>query len=152
MEIRLLAERPEFVPTVAGWLFEQFGHLNPGASRERAEIRIRERLNTAGYPIAFIALENGTPIGTASLVDNDLEECPQLSPWLAGLFVLPQHRRCGHGAHLVSLATDHTRRGGSAKLHLFTPDRQAFFRKLGWVESQRLLHRQVPVSVMERAL
>ena len=73
MEIRLLADHPEFILTVAGWLFEQFGYLNPGASRERAEIRIRERLNTTGYPVTFISLEEGTAIGTASLVKNDLE-------------------------------------------------------------------------------
>jgi len=152
MEIRLLAERPEFVSTVAGWLFEQFGYLNPGASRERAEIRIRERLNTTGCPVTFVSLEEGTVIGTASLVKNDLEACPHLSPWLAGLFVLPLHRRRGHGAQLAYAAADHARRSGSVKLHLFTPDHQAFFGKLGWVELQTLQHHQVRVSTMERAL
>ncbi|TMH03291.1 MAG: GNAT family N-acetyltransferase [Betaproteobacteria bacterium] len=102
IEIRLLAERPEFVSTVAGWLFEQFGYLNPGASRERAEVRIRKRLNAAGCPVTFIALEDGKAIGTASLVKNDLEACPHLSPWLAGVFVLSQHRHRGYGAQLVS--------------------------------------------------
>jgi GNAT superfamily N-acetyltransferase len=152
MEIRLLAQRPEFVSTVAGWLFEQFGYLNPEASRERAEIRVRERLNTTGCPVTFICLEEGTAIGTASLVKNDLEACPHLSPWLAGLFVLPQHRRRGHGALLAHAAADHARRSGSVRLHLFTPNYQAFFEKLGWAESQTLLHHQVRVSVMERAL
>lgn len=152
VEIRFLAECPEFVSTVARWLFEEFGYLNPGASRERAEIRIRQRLHTTGCPVTFIALDDGTPIGTARLVKNDLELCPHLSPWLAGMFVLSQHRGRGHGARLANTAADHARRSGNVKLHLFTPDHEAFFSKLGWVESQTLLHHQVRVSVIERAL
>jgi hypothetical protein len=78
-----LAEHPEFVTTVTGWLFSEFGHLNPGASLERSVRRVTGRLQTAGCPVALIALDNGKPTGTASLVENDFDESSELTPRLA---------------------------------------------------------------------
>ena len=151
MDVRLLVDCPDAVPTVSGWLFEQFGYLDPSATRERAEIRVRTRLNATGLPVAFVALQGETPIGTASLVETDLEECPELSPWLAGVFVLSQHRGLGYGAQIINAVVDHSRRNGFKTIYLFTPNKQVFFEKLGWLQSHRVLRRGVPLSVMERA-
>lgn len=140
------------MPTVARWLFEQFGHLNPGASIERSERRMAARLNTEGCPVAFVSLDGDMPTGTASLVANDLEERQDLHPWLAGLYVVPGYRHRGIGEELVIAVLDHAKRLGCGHLYLFTPNRQAFFGRLGWRELERLTHHGVEVSVMDRTL
>jgi predicted N-acetyltransferase YhbS len=148
MVVRYLSERPDKLPTVARWLFEQFGHLSPGASIERSERRMAERLSAEGCPVAFVCLDGEVPTGTASLVMNDLEERPHLSPWLAGLYVEPTYRRRGIGAELVHATLNHAKRCGYDHLYLFTPNKQSFFTRLGWRQFERLTHHSVDVSVM----
>jgi predicted N-acetyltransferase YhbS len=146
-----LADRPEALPTVARWLFERFGYLNPGASLERSERRMTERLKREGCPIAFVAFEGDVPTGTASLVPADLEERPDLAPWLAGVFVEPARRGHGIGSALVGAVVAHAGRCGYENVYLFTPDKQAFFARLGWKERESSSHHGTAISVMERA-
>lgn len=147
-DIRPLADRPDLVPTVAGWLYHQFGHLNPGASLERAVARVSERLRTQGSPMALIALDNGQPVGTASLIDHDCEDRPDLSPWLASVYVRPEWRRTGLGSQLCRAVAGHARASGHERIYLFTPDMQPFFATMGWQELQTQRHHGRVVSVM----
>jgi hypothetical protein len=49
-------------------------------------------------PRTFILLADGEPVGTASLAAHDLDERPDLTPWLAGVFVDPHTRGQGYAA------------------------------------------------------
>jgi predicted N-acetyltransferase YhbS len=150
--VRPLAQHPEFVTTVAGWLFSQFGHLNPGASLERSIRRVTARLQTAGCPVAMIAVDGDKPIGTASLIENDFDESSDLTPWLASVYVRPSVRRSGVGSELVNAVAADAKTAGYDRIYLFTPDMQRFFRTLGWRERQLVARHGVNVAVMELAL
>src|SRR5688572_13759565 len=45
-------------------------------------------------------LDDNVPVGTASLVNSDLPSRPDLTPWLAGVLVLPAFRGQGYSAAL----------------------------------------------------
>jgi predicted N-acetyltransferase YhbS len=152
MAVHYLSERRELMPTVARWLFDQFGHLNPGASIERSERRMSARLHTEGCPVSFVSIDGEAVTGTVSLVESDLDERPQLFPWLAGLYVDPSYRLRGIGEELVNAVVHHARKCGYSRLYLFTPDRQSYFARLGWMAIERLMHHGVEITVMDRRL
>ena len=46
-------------------------------------------------PLTVVASIEGVPVGSASLLEEDMETHADLSPWLASVFVLPTSRRQG---------------------------------------------------------
>jgi hypothetical protein len=63
----LLAELPEAVPTVAKWLFDEWGHERPGSSVDAITEDIRSKLDPSQLPVHVLALVNGAPVGVAVL-------------------------------------------------------------------------------------
>ena len=150
-----LGDRPELIPTLAGWLYEQWGYFHDHDSVDRRISELRERLDSARVPVAFVALssdESGAmPIGTASLTADDLDTRPDLTPWLASVFVPAEFRRIGVGAALVEAVVAHARTLGIGKLYLFTEDRSEFYGRLGWTFVEDQTYRGHPVTVMKTA-
>ena len=95
------AERPELVPTVAGWVWGEFWHGH-GDTLEQTLAAVSETVTARDLPQTYILLADGRPVGTASLAAKDLEERPELTPWLAGVFVEPESRGRGYAARLVA--------------------------------------------------
>jgi GNAT superfamily N-acetyltransferase len=89
------------------------------------------------HGVGLVAKADGEPIGTCLLVESEIEPSHDVSPWLAGLFVVPEHRRKGAGAVLVRAIEDQARRRGSSRLHLYTTDADAFYARLGWLVHDR---------------
>ena len=54
--------------------------------------------------------------------------------WLAGLFVVPEHRRKGAGAVLVRAIEDQARQRGFSRLYLYTTKAVVFYARLGWTD------------------
>ncbi len=133
MQIDFLFDRPEHIPALAAWLHGQWGHLYPGSTLE-ARIKRLEARRTRAVPLTLVAHEDGKPLGTASLIENDLETRPDLQPWLASVFVPAEGRGRGVGGALVRRVMEACRELGFPEFYLWTPDRAAFYRKLGWEE------------------
>jgi N-acetylglutamate synthase-like GNAT family acetyltransferase len=89
--------------------------------------------------------------GSVSLLADDLPECPQLSPWLASLFVRADRRRLGLGGRLLEAAVAEARRLGVARLYLFTPHHEEYYAARGWSLVERASASGQPVAVMCRA-
>jgi N-acetylglutamate synthase-like GNAT family acetyltransferase len=150
-----LGERPDVVPKVATWLYEQWGYFHDHDSVDRRIQELNERLQINELPVAFVALSSNAPdaapIGTASLTPDDLETRPDLTPWLASVYVQAEHRRAGVGAALVGTVVAHARRLGIETLYLFTEDRTDFYEQLGWSLVGTEIYRGHPVTVMKIA-
>jgi predicted N-acetyltransferase YhbS len=90
------------------------------------------RLATASdpdtIPLSLLALCDDTPIGTVNLVENDNDERPDLSPWLAALLVLPEHRGQGVGSQLVRSVIAEAARLGIRQVFLGTDIPQDYAR------------------------
>ena len=86
----------------------------------------------SGSGVALIAKADGVPIGTCLLAESEIEPNHDVSPWLAGLFVVPEHRRKGAGAVLVRAIEDQARQRGFSRLYLYTTEAVEFYARLGW--------------------
>jgi predicted N-acetyltransferase YhbS len=151
MQIAYLKDHPDAIPTVAQWLFHQWGHLTPGSSVESAIGRLQRNLHDDRIPLTIIALSGDNVVGTASLIEHDLQTRPDLTPWLASVFVVPEQRGQGIGAALVRAIVAKARTLGVSPLYLFTPDKEALYRHLGWQTVETTNYRGEDVVIMQIA-
>src|SRR5689334_25391296 len=100
MTLRFIAmsAQPDHVPQVLDWLREEFWHVgNPSREQQIATMLSQPDRSEE----TFVLLDDNVPVGTSSLVNNDLSSRPDLTPWLASVMVLPPFRGRGYSAPLV---------------------------------------------------
>jgi len=149
MHISYLAEYPHLIPTLAGWHHAEWAHLNPDDTVEARISRMQKLLAKEQVPTAFVALQGETLLGSASLIDNDMDTRKDLWPWLASVYVAPEFRDKGVGSALVQRVVDEARALGVETLYLFTPDRESLYARMGWKVIERTEYRGEQVVVME---
>ena len=147
-----IAERPDLVPTVAQWLWDEW-HLDAGGSFDAIRDAVAASVSPSGPPQTFVLLVDDRPIGTASLVSHDLDERPNLTPWLAGVFVIPEARGRGHVIHLIQAVEVACRFAGCGTVWLHTANAERVYARAGWhtVEAIQRQGRR-PVTLMRRDL
>ncbi len=150
LTISFLADTPQHLPTVASWIFDEWDHLIPGFTLEKLEAKLKGYLNKDTVPLALVALSDGLPVGTASIQPEDMSTRPDLSPWLAAVYVAPDYRNKGIGAQLVKGIENAARSLGIRKLYLFTPDQEKFYARLGWSLMETTNYRDQQVVIMDK--
>lgn len=148
--IDFLKNCPEFAPAVADWLFSQWGHLHPGASIDSVRESVLSRLNDSRIPLSLVAISDGNPVGTASIYLHDMESRPELSPWLAAVFVRTDMRKQGIGGALVQAIEQQAIEQGIATLYLFTPDKRGFYQRMNWQFREETEYRGEQVTIMAK--
>ncbi|RUR33628.1 GNAT family N-acetyltransferase [Vreelandella nanhaiensis] len=137
---------------VAQWTFTAWGHLHPGKTLQDALEETFSECGAWGVPSIFVAMQDEIPVGTASLIADDMSTRPELTPWLASVFVLPESRGCGIASALVQRVEAEAQANGIRQFYLYTPDQQALYQRLGWQPIECLEHRGENVTVMIRQL
>lgn len=152
MNISYLADHTEAIPMLAQWFYNEWAYLYPGKTLADVEQLIGARLNTNKLPLALVAFNNQELIGTVCLKINDMDTHPDLSPWLAGLYVSVSMRRNGIGSTLVTAIEKIACELGIERLYLHTPESETFYSKLGWQVKERVNYHGYPVSVMQKKI
>ena len=152
MKIAYLASYPQCVPTVAKWVMDEWGHESPSMTQESLEEKFRTHLNRKVIPLTLLAIEEDRPLGTASLVFYDMKDRQDLSPWLAAVYVLPEHRGKGIGSKLVKSIELLAANLEVENLYLFTPDRETFYARMNWTVLERTTYREKDVVIMAKEL
>lgn len=148
IEIESLRARRGWMPDLARWHHAQWASYNPGETLDDRVARLERHAADDEVPLTWVASRAGVLLGSASLVVSDMETKPELTPWLASVFVAPEHRREGVGSLLVNQVKCEAADRGFPRLFLFTPDREAFYERLGWVVVERLDYRDSQVTLM----
>ena len=130
IQIEAVSLQPGLAPIVAGWLVDAL-HRYPGGM-SLAAMTARILAPPDGPEETFMLFQDEQPAGTASLAAYDLDSRPDLTPWLAGVLVLPEFRGRGHAGRLVRAVADFARTQGVARLWLYTADADGLYAKLGW--------------------
>lgn len=127
-----LRERPEFLTTVADRVWRAWWEPK-GYALTFLEGLVRLNLNADPIPFALVAHDEGTFLGTVSVIASDLAARPQYTPWIAAVWVDPEHRSKGIGAALVRAAAEKTHALGFDPAYLCAlPQRHGFYERLGW--------------------
>lgn len=153
IKISYLADCPEYLLTVASWVFSEWGHEIGQVTQEEITDEFRGHLNRDRIPLTIIALLDDRPAGTASIYSQDMEEVhPELSPWLAAVYVPPQYRDQGIGSELVKAIEDIAKNLQIRELYLFTPDKEHFYAHLGWSILDEIDYRSRLQVIMHKSL
>ncbi|OJF96834.1 GNAT family N-acetyltransferase [Pararhizobium antarcticum] len=127
-----LNDRPDFCATVADRIWLAWWK-EKGTARHEIETRVRENLNPDGFPFAVIAHDGDDFHGTASVIASDLDERPDYTPWIAAVWVDPQHRGKGTGGAIVRHAARIALARGFETIYLCAlPEKSDFYLNLGW--------------------
>ncbi|MDE1932967.1 GNAT family N-acetyltransferase [Bradyrhizobium sp.] len=134
----------------ARWRANAFSVLKASFEQELRSLELFASNHDLG--VALVAKSDGEPIGTCLLVESEIEPNHDVSPWLAGLFVVPEHRRKGAGAVLVRAIEDQTRQRGLSRLYLYTRDAVGFYARLGWSVLDRTNWKGLDTTLMAHDL
>lgn len=144
------AARPDLVPVVAGWLWQAFWRLD-GYTLAHVTAVVGASGAGPGPQQTFVLLRDARPIGTASLAVEDLDERPGLTPWLAGVFVVPEERGHGYVRHLLDAVEAACRAAGIGTLWLYTHTAEGVYARAGWSVAEVVERVGKPaVTVMRR--
>jgi GNAT superfamily N-acetyltransferase len=144
-------ERPDLAPVVAAWLWESFARAR-GRSFEETLETVLASVTASSMPRTFVLLIDDRPVGTASLTAQDLEERPDLTPWLADVFVEPGSRRQGLAARLIAAVEDECRKTGIATLWLYTRTAENVYTRAGWRKVETVARNSKSYALMRREL
>jgi GNAT superfamily N-acetyltransferase len=142
-----LRTEPHHILQLADWHHHEWSSLNPGQTVDQRIESMQSYLSDDLIPSTFIA--QGTHLmGSAAIIENDMDTRPELTPWLASVFVAKEFRNYGVGSRLVEHVMEEARKSGIKELYLFTPDRVSFYEKLGLRVLSYEVYRGHWVSVM----
>lgn len=148
--IAAVSDRPELAPLVARWRVDAFFDHPGGYTVEEMTALILSP--PVGPKETFVLFDHDRPAGTASLVWQDLETRPDLTPWLAGLFVEPAFRGRGFALALVRRVEAFARAASVPVLWLYTSTAEPFYAHLGWERAGLEQERGHEVALMRRPL
>jgi N-acetylglutamate synthase-like GNAT family acetyltransferase len=148
MTIEYLADHPEAVSTLATWQHAEWGRTPPGDTLAKRAARLRRFSNRDRIPLTVVAFENGELLGSASLIEHDMETRMELTPWLASVCVGEAYRRHGVGARLVKRIMTEAGKLKVPLLYLYTVHSERFYAALGWSLLERTSYYDHKVVIM----
>ncbi len=84
LDIKQLSQCPEHLNTVGMWIYEQWWRT-PDNSPEVVFSLLRTHTKKDSIPFTVIALENGLPVGSCCVIEDDCVHRPQYTPWVAAV-------------------------------------------------------------------
>ena len=151
MTVRIIDMPPDegTMRAVAAWVMEEWRHMFPDDTVDwYLDVWTQASAHPDGPPHAVVATEDGTIIGTASVVvDDELPGATEPGPWLALTLVLPVHRGRGIGTAMVKELMGRCPGG----LWLYTESESGWYESLGWRAVRTAEVNGVPVTVMHWA-
>lgn len=100
-------------------------------------------------PTTFVCIHNNQPVGSAAILEQDMDTHPEFSPWLASVYVKPEFRNQGIGSALVRHVMEFAKQIGCPNLYLFTENQVRFYSRLGWVSIYEEVYRNADVTIMQ---
>ena len=128
-----LRAQPRFLADVADRIWRAWWRED-GLPLETLRRGVEQSLVPGVVPTALVAHRGDLFLGTASLIDNDMEQRPLYRPWVAAVWVEAEQRGRGIGAALVETAATVAFAGGVERVYLCAaPRNAAFYERLGWL-------------------
>lgn len=152
MQIDYLANRLNFLEPLAKLHLAEWGYLYPVESLEQRVVRLRAACGCDGVPSVFVGFDGDRLIGSAALVEDDMETDGALTPWLAAVFVVPEQRGNGYAAQLIERVEAEAGAAGYSQIYLYTPGAEAYYQRSGWRTREQTTFHGAAVTVMQKRL
>lgn len=140
IEIALLADHPETIPTLAQWFRAQWPEYYAGRTLADIAQDFHAETNHDRLPVRLVAFADGELAGTITLRVHALQALPEYRPGLGGLLVVEQQRGRGIGTGLVHAGMHVARAQGYAAVYTVTATAGGILWRLGWQRIQQIEH------------
>jgi GNAT superfamily N-acetyltransferase len=111
---------------------------------------LRQRSGRDGIPVSWVGLDGEKPVGSVAMILADMSTHLDLSPWLSGLFVVPEARGRGYGTVLVRHCEAAAWALGVSRLYLYTTTALPLYAGLGWLPIGSEHYDNEDVTIMAR--
>jgi predicted N-acetyltransferase YhbS len=154
MKFVYLADRPDFIPAVASWNYNQWGYLQAENSYQATVERLQNKLNRDKLPLPVIALDaDDNIIASAQLKRYEIDTWPEREHWLGSVYVSESHRGHGIAGALCREMANIAHSLGIEVLYLQTEKLNGgLYTRLGWKQLETINHQGVDVCIMEKRL
>jgi len=152
VEIFPLADKKEFIAELAELHHAEWKHLNHSLTLEGRAEATAEAAGREGIPSIFIAVSGNQLAGSAALVQNDMDTKPELTPWLAAVYVKEAFRHQGVATDLIARCEAEAARSNAKTWYLYTEFASRLYEKLGWLHLERCDYKGVTVDVMYKKI
>ncbi len=117
LEVKQLSECPECLAAVGTWIYEEWWR-KPDNTPEVVFAQLRTHTGRDRVPFTVVALADGVPVGSCSVIENDCVHRRQYTPWVAAVYVRPEMRRRGIASMVLREAAAIADRIGLAGLYI----------------------------------
>jgi GNAT superfamily N-acetyltransferase len=148
VQIVLLADKKEYVSELAELHHAEWRHLNPSLTLQKRAEAIANAAGRGGIPSIFIATAGSQLIGSAALVQHDMDTKPDLFPWLSAVYVKEGFRHQGIATELIARCESEAVRSNSNSWYLYTEFACKLYEKLGWRHMEHCVYNGVTVNIM----
>jgi len=153
MRIEYLADHTDVIPEVAKLHIEFFGRFSADMTLENRVEKLGGQIGKTSIPLTLVAFDREIAIGSASIVEHDLDSRPDLTPWIASVVVRSDYHRQGVGTALIRRIEKEAAGLGINKLYLFTPDMEEFYATMNWVTiGHEMFKGKFEVTLMEKEI
>ncbi|ROR11343.1 acetyltransferase (GNAT) family protein [Erwinia sp. JUb26] len=154
MEIFALRQQPDRSEEIARLLYSEWSALANWSSVAKISERLLQRNHADRRSFTLLACHtDGNLMGTASVIEFELDDNPSRRFWLGEVFTPVAWRGKGVGSALVNSCISHAKSNRMDCLWLYTPDQQNLYQRLGWreVEQREVSGEWVSVMVLDLA-
>lgn len=146
------SERPDLSAVTGLWRWNAFfsdGEISFDALMAREQAAAAD---SSLLPTVFVLLDSGKPIGMVALCDDDLDDRPDLNPWLGGLYVTPEHRGKGHARRLIAKLEAFAGQAAIRRLSLYSASAVNLYRSAGWTTVETFNCDGAVLHIMQKSL
>ena len=137
-----------FLDKLADLHAAEWKHLYADWDVQSAHAEFLDQKADGSLPATLVLHEGMELMGSVSVVFGDCPARPDLDPWLASLYVVPQRRGQGHGLELVRAAIEFAAAAKAKRLHVFTESAEKLFQRCGFEILERTMLQDVPITVL----
>lgn len=141
----------EIIQLIADWYLSEW-NIPTGKTIQKLTI-----LSEGGSQFQVLMTLDDVPVATGGLYNHVglIDKEPRFEiykNWLALVFTKPEKRHKGLGALICSYIQDRSRDIGIKEIFLFTDTAENLYRRLGWLQIERLLLGDRKIVVMKKGL
>jgi GNAT superfamily N-acetyltransferase len=135
MEIAYLKDKLEFIPKLAEGIITQWSSMYKKQGKELNDIEktLIDRAVDDKIPLTMVGFDGDTVIGSVTIKADDFSSRPDLTPWIAGVFVFEEFRLKGYGRELIQFAEGVAKeKFDYDKIYLYTGSAENLYLKVGY--------------------
>jgi len=150
MAFHYLKDKPEFIPQIATWYFEQWGYLMDIPCIEIVKNKLQSQLNSNKLPLILLQIENDQLLGVCQLKFHEMDIYPEKEHWLGGVYICNNQRGKGLAKKMVIKAKNIAKSLGIKILYLQTENLSGgIYAQLGWQPIKQITNKGEQVLVMQ---